>query len=169
MTGMDLVHAEGPLLQQILDASHALWADGLSPRAYAQYNVGQLRTPWGRRRLRRYALVDDQGDLLTSAKRYDLSVQIDGRLVEAVGIGAVFTPEAQRANGYAALIIERLLEPREGMAPSSRCCSQKSARAITGGSGSRRFRRKSSRCLLSRSLAPRWFSSVQPKNGTFQR
>ena len=110
MTGMDLVQAEGPVLQQILDASHAIWADGLSPRAYAQYNVGQLRTPWGRRRLRRYALVDDKGDLLTSAKRYDLSVQVDGRQVEAVGIGAVFTPEEQRANGYAALIIERLLE-----------------------------------------------------------
>ncbi len=107
---MDLVQAEGPILQQILDASHPLWADGLSPRAYAQYNVGQLRTPWGRRHLCRHALVDHNGQVLTSAKRYDLSIQLDGRRVEAVGIGAVFTPEDQRANGYAPLIIERLVE-----------------------------------------------------------
>lgn len=110
MTGMDLVHAEGPVLQQILDASHAIWSDGLSPRAYAQYNAGQTRTAWGRRRLRRYALLDDEGRLVTSAKRYDLTVRVDGRAVEAIGIGAVFTPEDQRGNGYAPLIMERLLE-----------------------------------------------------------
>ena len=107
---MDLVLAEGRILQRILDASHPLWADGLSPSAYARYNDAQLRTPWGSRRLRRYALLDDDGRLLTSAKRYALSVQLEGRQVQAVGIGAVFTPEEERGNGYAPLIIERLVD-----------------------------------------------------------
>jgi GNAT superfamily N-acetyltransferase len=107
---MDLVLAEGPLLQQVLDASHPLWSDGLSPRAYRLFNEGQLRTPWGHRRLRRYALLDDHGAVLTSAKRYDLTLQVDGRKVEAVGIGAVFTPEDHRGNGHAAEIIGRIID-----------------------------------------------------------
>jgi GNAT superfamily N-acetyltransferase len=107
---MNLVRAEGPVLQQILDASYAIWADGLSPRAYARYNEAQMRTSWGSRRLSRYALISDSGRLLTSAKRYDLTVRLDGRELEAVGIGAVFTPEEERGNGYAPRIIERLVE-----------------------------------------------------------
>src|SRR5262245_4758866 len=110
MTGMDLVVADGPVLRQILDASHAIWADGLSPRAYAQYNAAQIRTSWGSRRLHRYALVDDDGRVLTSAKRYDMTVLLDGRKVQTVGIGALFTPEAERGQGHAPKIIERLIE-----------------------------------------------------------
>ena len=70
MTGMDLVVADGPLLEGILDATHPIWSDGLSRHAYARYNAGQLRTAWGSRRLHRYALVDGNGGLLSSAKRY---------------------------------------------------------------------------------------------------
>ena len=106
---MDLVVAEGPVLQQLLDASHPIWADGLSPRAYARYNAGQLRTPWGRRHLRRYALVDRHGRPVTSAKRYDLTALLDGRPVRTVGIGAVFTPEPERGQGHAQQIIERVV------------------------------------------------------------
>jgi hypothetical protein len=53
---MDLVVADGPLLEGILDATHPIWSDGLSRHAYGRYNVGQLRTAWGSRRLRRYAM-----------------------------------------------------------------------------------------------------------------
>ena len=60
-----------------------------------------MRTPWGKDRLRRFALVDDDGRLLTSAKRYDVTVRLDGREIEAIGLGAVFTPEDERGNGYA--------------------------------------------------------------------
>src|SRR5688572_27449457 len=98
MTGMNLVAAEGLVLEQILDLTHPLWADGLTRENYARYNQAQMRTPWGKERLRRYALVADDGRLLTSAKRYDLTVRLDGRDVEAVGFGAVFTPEDERGN-----------------------------------------------------------------------
>jgi hypothetical protein len=107
---MNLVLAEGPCLQQILDCSHPLWADGLSPSAYARYNAAQLRTPWGSHRLRRYALIGDDGRLLTSAKRYQLSVRLDQREISAVGIAAVFTPLDERGNGYASEIIQRLVD-----------------------------------------------------------
>lgn len=114
MAAMKLVSADGPILRQILEESHGIWADGLVPKAYAQYNAAQLRTPWGARSLRRMALIDDRGFLLTSAKRYQLRIRIDGRIVDALGIGAVFTPERQRGNGYARAIIQRLIDDAAG-------------------------------------------------------
>jgi len=35
---------------------------------------------------------------------------VDGRVLDAVGIGAVFTPEPERRKGYAPIIIERLID-----------------------------------------------------------
>ena len=107
---MQLVPADGAILRQILDESHAIWSDGLTPHGYAQFNAAQLRTPWGARHLRRVALLDDAGSLLTSAKRYALRVRLDGRTLDAVGIGAVYTPAHQRGKGFAPAIIERLIE-----------------------------------------------------------
>ena len=110
MTGMKLVRAEGPLLDQILDLTFPIWADGLSRHNYARYNDAQMRTPWGKDRLGRFALVDRDGRLLTSAKRYDVTVRLDGREIEAIALGAVFTPEEERGNGYAPVLIERLID-----------------------------------------------------------
>lgn len=107
---MKLVPADGDILGQILHESHPIWCDGLTPQAYAQFNAAQLRTPWGARHLSRCALVDGGGRLLTSAKRYQLRLKIDDRAVNAVGIGAVFTPASQRGKGYAPAIIARILE-----------------------------------------------------------
>jgi predicted N-acetyltransferase YhbS len=105
---MRLVPAEGRTLERILSESHDIWSDGLTREAYAKYNAAQMRTPWGARHLRRFALIDDDGEVRSSAKRYDLSVRLDGELVQAVGIGAVFTPERQRGHGYARVIVDRL-------------------------------------------------------------
>ncbi len=102
-----LIRAAGPVLEHILDDTFPLWGDGLTRRAYGQWNRAQERTEWGRAHLRRLALVD--GDrVLTSAKRYDLTLRIDGRLVPTVGIGAVFTPPAVRGRGYAQAVIAAL-------------------------------------------------------------
>jgi predicted N-acetyltransferase YhbS len=106
---MRLVIAEGDLLERILDESCEMWSDGMSRHAYGQFNAAQLRTPWGRDRLVRYALLDEDGQLLTSAKRYRFRARVEGREVEAVGIGAVYTPERQRGRGHAAAIINRLV------------------------------------------------------------
>lgn len=105
---MRLIPAEGPTLERILTESYAIWSDGLTREAYAKYNAAQLRTPWGARHLRRVALVDDGGDVLSSAKRYDVTVRIDGESLRTVGIGAVYTPERHRGRGYARETIERL-------------------------------------------------------------
>ena len=105
---MKLVMAEGPTLERLLDESHAIWSDGLSRQAYGRYNATQMRTPWGARHLHRIALVDDAGEVLSSAKRYDFQARLDGRPVAVVGIGAVFTPAPQRGRGHARRIVERI-------------------------------------------------------------
>lgn len=108
-----LITATGQVLDQILDDSWPQWNDGLTRQAYGRYNEAQLRTPWGASHLARVALVDNSR-LLASAKRYRFMVQVDGRELAALGIGAVFTPPAERGRGHAARLIEMLCaEARE--------------------------------------------------------
>lgn len=113
-----LVRAEGPLLDRILDHTFPVWNEGLTRAAYGQWNAAQLRTEWGRERLHRFALVDDAGELLASAKRYRFEARLAGREVQMAGLGAVFTPPGQRGRGYAGQVIEQILEQerREGVA-----------------------------------------------------
>jgi GNAT superfamily N-acetyltransferase len=113
---MDVVVANGALLDRITRLTFEIWNEGLSESAYSQWNAAQLRTPWGRAHLQRLALVDSAGQLLATAKRYRFRVRLDGRAGSMSGIGAVFTPPLHRRRGYASLLIDRLLaaERREG-------------------------------------------------------
>jgi predicted N-acetyltransferase YhbS len=106
---LDVVAATGRLLEQILDATHPVWGEGLSREAYTRYNRAQLATPWGATHIRRVALVDN-GRLLATAKRYDLTTRVDGQVMRLMGLGAVFTLEAHRGHGYAAELLRLLLD-----------------------------------------------------------
>jgi GNAT superfamily N-acetyltransferase len=107
---MPLVVAAGPLLDHIFDNTFPIWNEGLTRAAYGQWNKAQLRTPWGSRNLRRFALLDDDGSLLASAKRYRIDVTLDGRDGWMAGMGAVFTPESRRGQGHATRLLEMLVE-----------------------------------------------------------
>jgi GNAT superfamily N-acetyltransferase len=104
-----LVRAEDGLHDRILDETHPLWNDGLSREEYGRYNRAQLNTEWGRHHLSRMALVSGDDDLLSTAKRYDLQLSVDGRTVRTVGIGAVFTPQRHRGRGHARRLIEAIV------------------------------------------------------------
>jgi predicted N-acetyltransferase YhbS len=106
---LEVVPATGELLERILDETFPVWGEGLDRAGYGRYNRAQLGTPWGSRHLRRVALVDD-GRLLATAKRYDLTGRIDGQPVKMLGLGAVFTPESERGHGHAATLLRRLLD-----------------------------------------------------------
>jgi predicted N-acetyltransferase YhbS len=114
---MKLVNAEGALLEQILDHTFTIWNEGLTREAYSRWNAAQLRTRWGRTHLQRFALVDERGELLATAKRYRFDARLDGRAVRMCGIGAVFTPMPRRGRGHATALIDQLLdgERREGV------------------------------------------------------
>ena len=75
---LQVVPAVGPVLEQVLNDTHPLWHDGLSRENYARQWAAQLKTPWGQQHLDRVALVDGP-HVMCSAKRYDLSLRIDGR------------------------------------------------------------------------------------------
>jgi GNAT superfamily N-acetyltransferase len=107
---MPLVVAAGPLLDHIFDNTFPIWNEGLTRAAYGQWNKAQLRTPWGSRNLRRFALLDDDGSLLASAKRYRIDVTLDGRDGWMAGMGAVFTPESRRGQGHPTRLLEMLVE-----------------------------------------------------------
>ena len=107
---MKLVVAEGSLLEDILDATYPIWNEGLTRAAYGQWNGAQMRTPWGRDHLHRFALVDDRGRWVASAKRYQLPVRVNGIDTWMCGLGAVFAHPDERGRGYATAIVERLVE-----------------------------------------------------------
>lgn len=109
---LTLTPATGSLLDAILCDTFAIWNDGLSAPAYEQLWRGQLKTAWGSTHLDRVALVDGT-TILSSAKRYDLSARIEGRIRRVLGIGAVFTTPAQRGRGAGTELLERILEQAE--------------------------------------------------------
>jgi GNAT superfamily N-acetyltransferase len=105
-----LVIAEGQILEQIIDATFPIWSEGLTRDNYARWNAAQLRTPWGKTHLRRFALLDDRDHWVASAKRYLWPIRLDGRDGVMCGLGAVFTRPDARGRGYAGEIINRLVE-----------------------------------------------------------
>ncbi len=104
-----VVPATGAVLEQVLNDTYPLWNDGLARDRYAKAWAAQLKTPWGQPHLDRVALVDGP-HVLSSAKRYDLSMRFDGRIRRVLGIGAVFTAPAHRGRGCARELLARLLD-----------------------------------------------------------
>jgi GNAT superfamily N-acetyltransferase len=104
-----LAPAEGPVLDQILDATYDIWHDGLSRRAYARFYAAQTATAWGRAHLERQALVDGD-EVLASAKLYMFDATLDGRTLRLAGLGAIFTQPAHRGRGAARQLVEGMLE-----------------------------------------------------------
>ncbi len=103
------VPATGPLLASILSDTFDIWNDGLSASAYARFWRGQLGTAWGGAHLDRVALVDGS-TVLSSAKRYDFSARIEGRIRRVLGIGAVFTTPPARGRGVGTELLQRILD-----------------------------------------------------------
>jgi GNAT superfamily N-acetyltransferase len=104
-----VVPAEGAVLDRILDATHAIWHEGLSRRAYGRYHAAQMRTAWGRDHQQWFALIHGS-ELLAGAKRYHLAGALDRRHVRICGIGAVFTEPTHRGHGYARALVDSLLD-----------------------------------------------------------
>ena len=108
-----VVPVQGAILDSVLDATCPISRDGLDRHAYGRFDAAQMKTPWGRRFQRRFALVEG-GDLLASAARYDLAGRFEGRAVRICGIGSVFTDPSRRGLGHARVLLETLLDEAAG-------------------------------------------------------
>jgi GNAT superfamily N-acetyltransferase len=106
---LTLLPAAGPILERILGDTYLLWNDGLSRENYGRFWAAQLKTTWGAAHLDRVALIDGP-HVLSSAKRYDLALRLDGRIRRALGIGAVFTTPAFRGQGFGRELLSRVLD-----------------------------------------------------------
>lgn len=111
---LQLVEAQGAILEEILRGTHPIWHDQMSWDAYVRFWNAQLKTPWGRTHLRRVALVDGPR-VLASLKIYHFDAVLDGRPVGVCGLGAVFTQPEYRGQGHARVLIERVLENATAM------------------------------------------------------
>jgi len=105
---MTVTVADPAVHEQILDMTYPVWGEGLTRQAYGAWNRGQMSTPWGRTHLERVALLS-AGQVLSSAKRYYFDAVVSGARERVVGVGAVFTPPANRGQGHARILIEEML------------------------------------------------------------
>jgi hypothetical protein len=76
-----------------------------------------MKTAWGRRHRRRFALIEGE-DVLASAVRYDLAAVLDQQPVRACGIGEIIPEAALQIGQPAGELVARLLEQaaRDGAA-----------------------------------------------------
>ena len=110
-----VISAEGTILDRVLDAACRTSHGGLNRQAYGKFHAAQMKTPWGRRCQRAFALVEGE-DVLASAEQYDLTAVFDGRAVRVCAIGSVFTEPSHHGLSHARVLIETLLDgtAREG-------------------------------------------------------
>ncbi len=101
--------ASDAVLDQILRDTYPVWGGGLTVEAYARFQAAVRRTAWGAAHIEHVALMDGSR-LLASAKRYDLSARVDGRIRRVLGIGALFTPTELRGRGAASAMIAHLVD-----------------------------------------------------------
>lgn len=95
--------------RDVLPYSSSIWAQGRSLEEYIHDFVAVAGSAYGKRRFRTIGLRAD-GAIVVSCKRYEREVRCGDRVLQAVGIGAVFTPAELRGRGYASAMIGTLLD-----------------------------------------------------------
>ena len=104
--------------RQVAEATrqnHAMWGGGRTRSDYAAHVAEQLETA-GPELLRYVGLVDREGRLVGSSKRYALLLRdAGGAPLRTVGIGAVFTAPEARGKGVASEMVGAMLEEARGL------------------------------------------------------
>ena len=87
----------------------SLWAEGRSLEAHVAYQEEQLAR--GTESIIAYAgLVEGNGGLCASLKRFSLSMRIGDETIPTVGLGAIMVPPPQRRGGVGRALIEATLD-----------------------------------------------------------
>src|SRR5262245_43992877 len=98
-------------MESVFTENHALWGGHFTPDEYRDYWFSLFLTPWGASNFRCMALTEEEdGPLLSTLKLYRFTGTLLGRPVVVAGIGAVYTPRAQRTFGYASLLVGDVLD-----------------------------------------------------------
>lgn len=104
---MDITDATDTQIEAILDGTHALWSDGLERPAYGAYVRALRETAWGRAGGYRFlALRDEGGRVVSAMKLYRFEARAGDHRITIGGVGALFTPPADRGRGHAARLLD---------------------------------------------------------------
>ena len=95
--------------REVLPHSARLWAGGRSLQRYAGDLHDFAASSYGRRRFQLIGIRED-GNIVTSCKRYERELRCGERTLRTIGIGAVFTQERFRGRGLATALIASLLD-----------------------------------------------------------
>lgn len=95
------------LVDEAARQSHAVWGYGRAEAEHLAHIQEQLAHA-GPDVLRYAGLVGERG-LVASCKRYGLLFRAGGREARVLGIGAVFTPEAERGRGHAPALLRAVI------------------------------------------------------------
>lgn len=92
-----------------------IWGGGLDEQRFLAWQRRLADAPESAGRYRLHGLFDEAGVLLAALKGYALEGELEGRRARVLGIGAVFTPEAQRRRGHASRLLHLVLEEAQGL------------------------------------------------------
>ncbi|HET9096100.1 MAG TPA: GNAT family N-acetyltransferase [Candidatus Baltobacteraceae bacterium] len=95
--------------ERVLPLTEPLWANGRSFESYAAHTTELAHTAYGRKSYRTLALSDG-GNILATFKRYEREARAGNARLRAIGIGAVFTPEPFRGQGFASAMLGMALD-----------------------------------------------------------
>lgn len=99
-----------PSIMAHAEHTHAMWGMGASMQAHAAHQLEQQARSAG---ILDFVGLFESGELVASLKRFRVMLATPHGEVPAIGIGAVFTPEAHRRRGHAThLIAEVMAEAR---------------------------------------------------------
>lgn len=95
--------------EHVLPLTQTLWGHGRTLGVYQAQTTELARTAYGRSSYRTIALSDG-GNILTTFKRYEREARVHNERLRAIGIGAVFTPEPFRGQGFASAMLAMALD-----------------------------------------------------------
>jgi predicted acetyltransferase len=111
---LDLQEADWPTVVEVLHDTYSIWSIGLEKNRYYHYIWWQLNQSWSRKNYRYLVLKEPSGRVVSSCKLYDFYYQSRGHIYKVGGIGAVFTPDRFRGNGYATAMLKRIVDNTRG-------------------------------------------------------
>jgi hypothetical protein len=103
-----VVAAEGAVFDRVLDARCRSSGTGLNRQAYARFHAARMKTSWGARFQRTFALMDGE-NILASAERYELAGALDGRAVRISAIGSLWAQPSQAGIAHDRTLVDALL------------------------------------------------------------
>lgn len=95
--------------ERVLPLTQQLWSNGRTFESYAAQTTELAQTAYGRKSYRTLALSDG-ANVLATFKRYERMARVRNEQLRAMGIGAVFTPEPFRGQGFASAMLGMALD-----------------------------------------------------------